>query len=295
MDLLWRSVIMSKISTCLVDSVTYGTLLGDASISKDKTTFCLSINHCAVQLEYLQWKAHILGHTGKIRPHNSGYGAKMFGIHHYDLARLENVYGVCIHFGKKKVTPEWIHKLDVISLAVWYQDDGSWGKAGNLRRGQRSQRRVTFSVCNFDRDSISLLQEWLLKLGLRSRFVLRKNKYPMIELYHTATIKLWNMVAPYLVLKTKIDFKKRLCGKYWVSPKIIGTEAKKLNMVKAPPKEKIFRYKLSEKNARFISFNNEIHHLSEWARITKMSRECISNRIKRGWTIGQALGYERRC
>lgn len=284
---------MSKVGLDLVNSVTYGTLLGDGSISRDRTTYCLSINHCAAQLQYLQWKAHALGFTGKIRPHDSGYGAKMFGIHHYDLARLEDVYRVCIINGKKKITREWIQKLDLISLAIWYQDDGSWGKTGSLRRGQRSQRRSAFSVCSFDQESISLLQEWLSKLGLKSRFVIRKNKYPMIELYHSATIKLWDMIAPYLVLKSKIDLKKRLCGKYWVDPQTVGVEAKKLNKIKAPPKIKVFRYKLPE-NTRLFTYNEKNHHLNEWARITKQTRECITQRLKRGWTIGQALGYEPR-
>jgi recombination protein RecA len=282
---------MSKTGTDLVSSVTYGTLLGDGSISMDRTTYCLSITHCAAQLEYLQWKAHAIGHIGKIQPRISGYGAKMFGIHHYDLARLNDVYHTCITDGKKKVTPEWLQKLDPISLAVWYQDDGSWGKAGSLRRGQRSQRKSAFSACSFDRDSISLLQEWLLGLGLKSRFVIRKNKYPMIELYHSATIKLWKMVAPYLVIKSKVDIKKRLCGKYWIDPKIIGVEAKKLSKITAPPKIKIFRYKLS-KNTRLLVYKNESHHLNEWSRIIGQKRETISNRIKRGWSLGQALGYE---
>lgn len=43
---------------------------------------------------------------------------------------------------------------------------------------------------------------------------------------------------------------------------------------------------------RHIEYNGEIHTLAEWGRLTNITPHCIGHRIKSGWSIPQALGYE---
>ena len=43
---------------------------------------------------------------------------------------------------------------------------------------------------------------------------------------------------------------------------------------------------------KLIEYNGETHSMHEWARITGIKYETIYSRIKKGWPIGQALGYD---
>jgi hypothetical protein len=268
----------------IVKNVIYGSLLGDASISKDKTTFKFKVAHSEKQLEYVKWKAKILG-TKKLFNRKSGYGSNIFGINYYNLELLDEVYNNCIKNNRKTVTNEWLMNLDELALAIWYQDDGSWSKCGNLRNGENQQRRSSFSVCGFDENSVTLLSNWLKsKFGLKSRLVLRKSKYWMLELYHTSTIKLWKIVAPYLVIKTKIDLKglKIKSGrKSWVNIQEIGEIARFLEKnFKHPIKKRVLRPNKHSKACRFLELNGKVHSIKEWAQITGLKRHVITKRLK---------------
>lgn len=282
---------MNEAGRDLANSVTYGSLLGDASISRDKTTYCLAMRHCVAQLPYLEWKAKAVGLTGSIRPAKSGYGSDVFEFHHYDLGRLEKVYGTCVIDGKKTVTPEWLSMMDEVSLAVWYQDDGSWGRTGNrLKNGERSQLHSSLHTCGFDLDSVSSLRRWLsVRFGIESKFAMRKGKYPTIVIHHTSTIRLWTIVAPYLVIRHKVDVSPRLDGRFWINPEFVGT---KTELQTPPEKEKVFRYNMASAALRYIEHDGNKLHLNEWSRLTGIKRETISGRMRRGWTVGQSLGLD---
>jgi hypothetical protein len=276
----------------LVNAVIYGTLLGDGSIGRDKTTYFLKISHKLSQLPYLEWKAKIVGYNHDFQDYVSGYGSKMKSMKFYDRNRLEPIYNTCVINGEKQITQEWIDHLSIISLAIWYQDDGSWGKCGNKIGNDRRQRRANFSVCSFNELSCNLLIKWLKDdFNLKARHVIRKGKYPMLELYHASTIKLWKLVAPYLILKTKLDLsKKSWSDEYWIDHSIIGIKAKELfENFQPPERKKAFHYNYDSKNLRNIIHNGQTLHLNEWARQTGIKRETIAGRIKRGWTIEAAL------
>lgn len=44
---------------------------------------------------------------------------------------------------------------------------------------------------------------------------------------------------------------------------------------------------------RFLTYNGETHTLSDWARIVGISASTLSRRLKRGWTMEQALSPSR--
>lgn len=279
----------------LVNAVIYGTLLGDASICRDKTTYFLKISHKLSQLSYLEWKAKIIGYNHDFHDYISGYGSKMKSMKFYDRNRLESIYNTCIINGEKQITKEWINNLNIISLAMWYQDDGSWGKCGNKVGDDRRQRRITFSVCSFNEQSCNLLIKWLADdFGLKARYVIRKKKYPMLELYHTSTIKFWKLIAPYIILKNKLDLsKKSWSDEYWIDPSSVGIKAEELlENFQPPEREKSFHYNYNSKNCRHLTHAGQTLHLNEWARKIGIKRETIVGRIKRGWTIEKALNIK---
>lgn len=275
-----------------VNSVIFGTLLGDAAIVRDKTTYALVACHSERQWEYLEWKARAIGHHLRFQERKSGFGSKMKVMSYHDLHRLERVYDICIENGVKRVSPEWISNLDVLSLAVWYQDDGSWGKAGKKRDGDRVQRRISFSVCGFDEPSCRLLVAWLHdSFGLTARLVTRKDKYRMLDLYHRSAIRLWELVAPYLTIRTKVDSKKKPSGGHWFDVRSIGSMAESIASAEKPPKRIVLRPNLKSKSLRFIACKGITTHLNDWARRTGLKRETISSRLRRGLSPTEALGY----
>lgn len=193
-----------------VDDVIYGTLLGDACLVRDRTTFRLDITHGDAQKEYLLWKASVLGRGGGLISRLSGYGTLGHSVRYYDKSVLQPVSDIVLRSGKKTVTDEWLQKLNDRSLSIWYQDDGTWGKYGTKTiNGGRNERCVYFHTSGFDPVSVRKLQGWLCDVGLRTTVRTHKKKYEVLYLCHSSTLKLWERVAPYLFLESKIDFLPR--------------------------------------------------------------------------------------
>lgn len=189
-----------------MENILLGTLLGDGSIYKDKGTYRVDISHGEAQKAYLLWKAAAIGHTGKIQPYVTGYGSKGNRIRHYDRNLLPSIADIVLRDGKKVVTDRWTSRMDVVSLAVWYQDDGSWGSSGRRTlSGVRSQRYSVFNTQSFDDGSLVVLCDWLKTFGLRPFIRTHKGKYRVIRLGHSSTVRLWGLVAPYLILDHKVD------------------------------------------------------------------------------------------
>jgi hypothetical protein len=192
-----------------VDSVIYGSLLGDASLYRDKTTFRLDLSHGEAQKAYLIWKARKIGCLKQPTPYITGYGSRGFRIRYYDAPRLSRIARDVLRNGVKRISKAWLEKLDDLALAVWYQDDGSWGRVGNrTKNGDRSQRRIIFNIQGFDSDSIWMLSDWLTNFGFPA-YVARRKGYEVIVLNHTSTVRFWNAVAPYLVIPGKVDLSVR--------------------------------------------------------------------------------------
>lgn len=199
-EYLWRWLLEK------MENLIYGMLLGDSSISIDKVTPYLTVSHSVAQLQYVKWKAHKLGFKGKIRDYTSGYGSKMRGFRYFNHKILHQIRANCVRNGHKTVTKEWIQKLDTLSLAVWFQDDGSWGKSGKRTKvGGRTQRYSQFHTQGFDLESIHLLVEWLKSKGYDPRIKSHKQKYKIIQLNHSDTLRLWQEISPYIILIHKID------------------------------------------------------------------------------------------
>lgn len=200
----------------------FGSLLGDASIIRDRNLYKLEFTHGKKQIEYLRWKAKILGvDENRIKPAISGYGSLKYYFRYYNADLLRSVAKIVLVDGKKKVTDEWLDQLDDLSLAVWYQDDGSWGGIGPKNmNGDRMEKQASFHVSGFDHDSVEKLNDYLNAAGYKSHVTIRKGKYEVIYLNHSSTIKFWNKIAPFVLIKSKIDssfntsLRKCGCGEF---------------------------------------------------------------------------------
>ena len=107
-------------------SVIIGSLLGDGyvRIIKGRKNAFLEINHSIKMKNYVDWKYEILKSIvispPKLRKGNGNRVAyRFFTRQHPEITELFKLF----YKNGKKVIPDF--KLDPISLAIWYMDDGS--------------------------------------------------------------------------------------------------------------------------------------------------------------------------
>ena len=109
----------------------------------------LSISHGHKQLNYLNWKHNELNCTNKIMKYLTGYGVVGYRFtmtHQF----IEEIYDNSYNGDKKTVSKWFITQLGDLALAVWYQDDGSWGStSAKSKNGIYGAKHVYFSTCSF--------------------------------------------------------------------------------------------------------------------------------------------------
>ena len=109
----------------LVNSVMLGSMLGDGHIQfKYKRNLRYMEAHCIKQLDYLKWKSKIYGNHFICQPLcSNGHGpSKRLCFSSIDLYPYHDLF---YKTGEKKITHEILSKLDLVSLLVWYLDDGT--------------------------------------------------------------------------------------------------------------------------------------------------------------------------
>ena len=121
--------------------VVYGSILGDGSLRNTKSCTSLRINHGAKQTEYCRWKESILspwiGHSYSEERRVGFDTIPMCELNSLKFRNSARKKGVQC---RDCVIPEKVfQELDVLGLAVWYLDDGSysgsfakWGKGRSI-------------------------------------------------------------------------------------------------------------------------------------------------------------------
>jgi hypothetical protein len=170
-------------------SLIIGSLLGDGyvRIVKGRRNAFLEINHAYSMKEYVDWKYEILKDIvispPKARKGNGNRIAyRFFTRQHPEITELFNLF----YKNGKKIIPDF--KLDPISLAVWYMDDGS--KCGTSSYYLNTQQ---FSI-----EDQQKLIEYLRKFGIESK--LNKDKeYWRIRMIMSSVPNFINLVQPSIV------------------------------------------------------------------------------------------------
>jgi len=166
-----RSAQISKLHR----SVILGSILGDGSLikqSKSKNAR-LQIGHCTKQLNYLKWKKELLNPFStkiieaekpgpKIIQGKQSYSSGYFlcnTIAHPDITKYYYEWYVD---GKKSVNTKIIEELDLLALAIWLSDDGSF----SLRSECKTALRGSIATCSFTKKENTILIEALKKFFL---------------------------------------------------------------------------------------------------------------------------------
>lgn len=172
-----------------------GTLLGDGSISK-KNLSRIKFTHSVKQKNWAELKKEILGDlvASYKEIKNNGYGEKSLILTTLSCKELNELYDDLIINGRKIVTRNFLNKLNPISWAAWFLDDGSssFNTKGELTG-------ISISTHSFSKEENILIQEYF-KEEANIDFVLQfdktRNKW-FIRANKDSAIKFLNLIAPF--------------------------------------------------------------------------------------------------
>lgn len=183
--------------TQLQREVIIGCILGDGYLRRlpGRANAFLEINHSLKAKQYVDWKYSILKDITvsspkkrKIDQQRTGY--RFFTKQHPEITRLYYQF----YEKERKKIPANV-ELTPLSLAVWFMDDGSKTKKGD----------VYFNSQQFSFKDQRRLLHALRKWGIRGRLNKDKNYY-RIRIYKESIPRLIEIIKPYILpsLKYKI-------------------------------------------------------------------------------------------
>lgn len=148
-----------------INSMIYGTLLGDASIEKLPNGNCrYQVFHCESQLSYLKniqdtfEKNNIKATIVKDRK-----GYKLYTeVNQY----FNDIYRVCYFNGKKKVNPMWMSHVDLEAIAFLIMDDGTTHRK---EVGKYKESPIDIATLDFSNQENELIIKKIKKLGYNAK------------------------------------------------------------------------------------------------------------------------------
>ena len=173
--------------------IVYGSYLGDGNISiTKKNRYRLRILHCDNQKEYCQWKANMFGIDKLTYIGKNGYSQKPA----YKFQT--KIFDISDKIPKNtKVVPDWIiDKLDEKGIAIWYMDDGAIMK--KKLKDNTISNYITIHSNNFDYDTHVKFVKKFERFGIKCIISKTRNKYYYLRFNKENTIKLLNLIKPYI-------------------------------------------------------------------------------------------------
>ena len=217
--------------------ILYGSLLGDA-----KRTSSSSVGFCqgTKQRDYLLWKYLEFENVASALPKDTVYkGESGSSLHNYSFytkanTDVEKAVGLFYGQGSKEVCEEILDALTPLSLAVWYQDDGSVGF--NERLTASPALCCSFCTESFSVESCLLLRRWMkskydIDTILRNRHV-GKGTFRIHAAGISDSEKLASVIKPYLLpmFQYKVDHAAYVS---WEERKASGFAYEEPDMLKA--------------------------------------------------------------
>ena len=192
-------------------SVIVGSLFGDASLlmgRKDRTPN-FYVNHCMEQLDYIKWKASMLGVPDgvKFRLMTQGYSkgklVPYFQFRHRGLLDFDRMFYIKKEDGRRKkiVTDEALELLagSALALAVFFMDDGEYNVYSN---------QAILNTCDFTVEENQRIAEKLeALLGAPVRIHVKRKRYPRVALSQRGTDRFVSSTTPFVhpSMNYKID------------------------------------------------------------------------------------------
>jgi recombination protein RecA len=210
--------------------VVIGGLMGDAALSPSQIAGSLGtrfrMGHGPQQIEYLDWKASLLGNIGQSRRINSK-GAGFVDLTPLpELAELREA--VYLGDGHKHLSWDYLKALTPLALAIWYCDDGSLRNRAHQNRAATARQQRTR-----DGSGRSEICVQALSPGSRERLVQHladtfdlhptltrrgAHRMPVLTFAEDETARLHELIAPYVHPSVQHKLLERFRGRFAVQP-----------------------------------------------------------------------------
>lgn len=168
-------------------SIIRGKLLGDGSLRKKRKTL-LEINHSHTQKQYVFWLYDELKNLVRTKPkkRRSGRNRSSYRFTTLSLESLNDFYKKFYGSKGRKHIPATL-KLDGLTMAAWFMDDGS-----------KSRRSIYLNTQQFSMFDQKLLLEKME--GINILATLNKDKsYHRIRLSQKTIDRYIDMIRPHLI------------------------------------------------------------------------------------------------
>lgn len=177
--------------------VLYGTLLGDACLSKNSKNTQGSFNHCVKQKEFIEYKQNLLkrfcnpvkivNKTDKRENFKSNY--QQYYCYIKGSKALNTLYPLVYKNKIKYVNVELLYKLNGLGIAVWFMDDGS-----------KSDYSYTLATMGFSLEDLNNIVNFLKeKFDINCSICKNKNLY----IKANSKEKFTNLIKPYIIPSMK--------------------------------------------------------------------------------------------
>jgi recombination protein RecA len=207
--------------------VILGALMGDGSLSPavrvDSECARFRMGHGAKQAGYLDWKVSLLANVKHSRTNNAKGAVFADFSPLAELAELRQV----VYFGGryKHLTEDYLKVLTPLSLAIWYQDDGSLTvrSKGLQRRTEGGSGRIEICVEAMSEGSRERLVQYLRDthgLDVKLRQAGRRN-VNVLQFSTSASSQFQEIVSPYVHPSMDYKLLPRFRGKFAVEPEFV--------------------------------------------------------------------------
>jgi recombination protein RecA len=198
-----------------------GGLMGDGALSPTRSSHGARYRwgHCAEQAEYGDWKASLFGNISITR--STGAAGAVF----HDMTPLPELAELrkAVYVGGKKVlSDDYLKALTPLSLAIWYQDDGSFQSRakGVQERTRAGSGRVEICVQAMSADTQERLVRYLADTWDVRPVLTRKGRQEKSYLVFPKdeTVKLHALIAPFMHPSMEYKLLPRFRGRFGVEP-----------------------------------------------------------------------------
>jgi recombination protein RecA len=201
--------------------VLLGGLMGDGALSPTRSGHGARFRwgHGAKQADYGEWKASLFANIDLSRSSNAA-GARFFDM--APLPELAELRRSTYVSGKKVLSHDFLKALTPLSLAIWYQDDGSFSlRAKGLQaRTAEGSGRSEICVQAIEPSSRQRLRDHLAhSWGIEGRLSLRgKAGMAYLTFPKDETAKLHALIAPFVHPTMAYKLLPKYRGRFAVEP-----------------------------------------------------------------------------
>jgi recombination protein RecA len=199
--------------------VILGGLMGDGALSPSRSAHGarFRMGHGVKQTAYADWKASLFANLNVSRTTNDA-GSVFFDVQ--PLPELAELRRAVYLGGKKVLSYDYLKRLTPLSLAIWYQDDGTFAlrSKGVQERTKGGSGRSEICVEAMERTSRDRLRDHLADTwDLHAKLIDRAGK-AVLQFPTAETAKLHALIAPFVHPSMEYKLLPRYRGRFDVEP-----------------------------------------------------------------------------